>query len=240
MVISGKGRRYRRRWRERTVPPARVMELFHDSARNAIEDIRRFAGRSNTSYEILRGDSRTALRDIDPCQLAVFSPPYPNSADYTDVYNVELWSLGYLEGPEDNASLRSATLSSHVQRSRDYPQAPVGSPTLKEVLDRLHTQRLELWDHRIPSMVGAYFRDLLDVLASLSGILMRGGTAWIVVGDSRYSGVQIPVAQVLKELVGDRGWELLSIEPFRSMRTSAQQGGDKMLPEQLLVLRNAH
>ena len=58
-------------------------------------------------------------------------------------------------------------------------------------------------------------------------------------GDSRYAGVLIPVATVLQELVEDHGWEVLSTEPFRSMRTSAQQGGDRMLTEQLLVLRKA-
>ena len=240
VVISGKGRRYRRRWKDRIVPADRVTELFYVSARRAIEDIYRFADRSVTSYEIIRGDSRVALRNIEPCQLAVFSPPYPNSADYTDVYNVELWSLGYLNGPRDNTELRSATLSSHVQGARVFPKAPAGSSTLQEILDKLHAQRAELWDHRIPTMVGGYFSDLLKVLSSLHRILAPEGTVWLVVGDSRYADVQIPVAKILKELVVEAGWAVHSIEPFRSMRTSAQQGGEHMLTEQLLVLRRAN
>lgn len=239
VVISGKGRRYRRRWKERVIPPDRVRDLFSAAAESAISDIRRFGDRLITSYELLRGDSRVMLQDVEPCQMAIFSPPYPNSADYTDIYNVELWSLGYLTGPNDDASLRTATVSSHVQRTRDYPMPPAGSKSLEKILAQLDSIRDELWDQHIPSMVGAYFHDLINVLNSLGRIVEPGGTAWIVVGDSRYAGVQICVGKVLQELVVGRQWETLSMEPFRSMRTSAQQGGEKMLAEQLLVFRNA-
>ena len=237
VVISGKGRRYRRSWRERSVPPNRVTELFFAAACRAIDDVRRFARRSVTSYETIRGDSRIALHDVEPCQLAVFSPPYPNSADYTDVYNVELWTLGYLNSPDEDNILRSATLSSHVQRAKDFSEPPEGSSTLDRVLESLDSNRSELWDRRIPTMVGAYFGDLLRVTESIGHILTDAGTAWVVVGDSRYANIHIPVAKILQELVEGHGWTLTSTEPFRSMRTSAQQGGEMMLAEQLLVLR---
>ena len=87
-------------------------------------------------------------------------------------------------------------------------------------------------------MVGGYFADLVDVLNQLRRLLVSSGSAWIVVGDSRYAGVQVPVAKVLQELMCTRGWDVLAVEPFRSMRTSAQQGGSKRLAEQLLVLQN--
>ena len=237
--VSGKGRRYRRRWKDRVISPERVVELFSASARRAIEDIGRYASRSVRSYEVIRGDSRALPKDIEQCELAVFSPPYPNSSDYTDVYNVELLALGYLDDPQANTNIRSATLSSHVQISRSFPEPPEGSATLVEVIASLESRRTDLWDQRIPAMVGAYFGDLMDVLNHLSRILVRGGAAWIVVGDSRYADIQIPVAKVLEELVSDQGWKVLSTQSFRAMRTSAQQGGERKLSEQLLVLQNA-
>ena len=236
--ISGKGRRYRKGWEKRVIPPERVSEMFSAAARHAIEDITRFGCRSVTSYEVIRGDSRTTLDHVDQCELAVFSPPYANSSDYTDVYNIELWTLGYLDNPQANKELRTATLSSHVQISRSFPEPPEGSSTLAAVLDRLESHRGNLWDQRIPAMVGAYFSDLLEILDHLSQVLVTGGSAWIVVGDSRYASVQIPVARVLEELATFRGWNVLATENLRSMRTSAQQGGSKLLPEQLLVLRS--
>ena len=66
------------------------------------------------------GDTRKRMADLDgPFDLILFSPPYPNSFDYTDIYNLELWVLGYLASAEDNLTLRRATLRSHVQIKRD-------------------------------------------------------------------------------------------------------------------------
>ena len=86
-------------------------------------------------------------------------------------------------------------------------------------------------------MVGGYFADLLEVLEGLCLILNPKGTAWLVVGDSRYAGVHVPTAAILSQLAGSSNFEVLSVEPFRSMRSSAQQGGRHELAETLLVLK---
>lgn len=59
----------------------------------------------------------------------------------------------------------------------------------------------------------------------------------MVVGDSRYHGVQIPVADILIELAQHLGFEKVADEPFRSMRASPQQGGRQELIESLITLR---
>ena len=237
VVVSGKGRRYRRKWRNRVIPSERVTGLFSVAVRRAINDIQAFGQRLSTSFEVIRGDSRVMLTDVKPCELAVFSPPYPNSFDYTDVYNLELWVLGYLLSRDSNLKLRSATLSSHVQITREFQKPPRGSLALCEVLTRLSSRRVQLWNKRIPEMVGAYFSDLIDVLAMVRTTLVDGGAAWMIVGDSRYAGIQVPVARVVAELAESFGWQVLKVEPVRSMCTSAQQGGERMLSEQLVVLQ---
>ena len=234
--VTGKGRRYRGGWKDRTAFPNRVVELFSASSILAIEQVGRFSSRLVNSFDLREGDCRANLKDIDPCQLAVFSPPYPNSFDYTDVYNVELWTLGYLNGPDDNLTLRTSTLSSHVQVSREFADPPVGSSTLTRVLENLESRRGDLWDQRIPNMVGAYFSDLLGVLDHLKQVLVDKATAWIIIGDSSYAGVRVPTAQILYELAKYSGWKELEVESLRTMRTSAQQGGNLRLAEQLLKI----
>ena len=59
----------------------------------------------------------------------------------------------------------------------------------------------------------------------------------MVVGDSRYAGVDVPVAAVLTEEAADLGFEVLGSEPCRSMRASPQQGGRAELAETLLTFR---
>ena len=58
---------------------------------------------------------------------------------------------------------------------------------------------------------------------------------WLVVGDSRYADVHIATADIIVELVQAAGWTLKGFEAFRSMRSSAQQGGSRELAETLII-----
>ena len=236
VVVSGKGRRYRQGWRDRDRDPAVVDDLFCAGVLEALHDLRRFASRRCLDYVLLRGDARTLAADIGPHDLAVFSPPYPNSFDYTDVYNVELWALGYLRNGAANARLRHATLRSHVQLLCGYDNQGVSSPTLTTTIDALRELRSRLWNRHIPEMIGAYAADLALVLDHLRRGLRSRGRAYIVVGDSRYAGVVVPVAEILIEIAAPRGYRLIAIEASRSMRSSPQQGGRHELGETLVVL----
>jgi hypothetical protein len=238
VVISGKGRRYRRNWKERRRSGASVMTLFAERAQGAIGDVHRFADRPAVEAEVLLGDAR-ALRPKRVHDIAILSPPYPNSFDYTDVYNLELWMLGYLSKPADNRELREATLASHVQLMREYTAAPTGSETLTVTVGELERVKESLWSSWIPAMVGGYFADLLEVLTRIRDGLREGGRCCIVIGDSRYGGVLVPSAKILGELVEEADWEVRSSEPVRAMRSSAQQGGSSDLSETLLVLAKA-
>ena len=236
VVVSGKGRRYRQGWRERERDPGVVDELFRTGVLEAFHDLRRFASRRCLDYTLLRGDARMLAAKIGPHDLAVFSPPYPNSFDYTDVYNVELWALGYLCGSDGNTRLRHATMRSHVQVLRDFDDHGVRSPALTSAIDALRQVRGRLWNRHIPEMIGAYAGDLAIVMDHLRHGLRSRGRAYIVVGDSRYAGVDVPVANILIEITRPLGYRLVTLEPSRSMRSSPQQGGRHELKETLVVL----
>lgn len=236
VVVNGKGRRYRRPGRRR-MSADDVDRLFFATTRAAICEIERFAARPCTSYEIVVGDARARLQEVDPIDLALFSPPYPNSFDYTDVYNLELWTLGYLDSADTNRRLRLSTLCSHVQLQRDFPDCPAKSPCLERTLSMLDEVRARLWSSWIPEMVRGYFGDLFRVLYEIAPRLRPSGSAWIVVGASSYAGVRINTADILAELAPAAGYSVLRFEPFRSMRASPQQGGHHALPETLLELR---
>lgn len=236
VVINGKGRRYRHDWKGRGRPS--VLGEFSSRAQSAIADVHRFGDRPRVRAKVLLGDARK-LHAKTAHDIAVISPPYPNSFDYTDIYNLELWMLGYLNGAEANRSLRAATLASHVQLQREFPESPSGSKTLKKTLKNLEKVKDELWSPWIPSMVGAYFADLIEVLAQIKLSLKPGARCCIVIGDSRYGGVLIPSAKVLSELSIEVGWEFHSSSPVRAMRSSAQQGGTTNLDETLLILVNS-
>jgi hypothetical protein len=212
-----------------------IFEHYEQAVESAVLDVaaHNFAG---IPPSVIQGDSRSTLPRTQEAELVLFSPPYPNSFDYTDVYNVELWALGYLRSWDENRRLRNSTLSSHVQVKRAFDVAPAGSLRLERVLVELKEHADELWDRALPAMVGAYFAELSNIVAASATRLSEGGRIWMVVGDSRYAGIDIKVGQILAELADHLGLRLVSIEPFRSMRVSPQQGGSAGLDESLLVL----
>lgn len=236
VVISGKGRRYKAGWESKQSCPEDIIPSFDNAFVQAVYDIQRYKNREFLGYRLLRGDARKLTPRVGEYDVAIFSPPYPNSFDYTDVYNVELWVCGYLTSGNDNRLLRLNTLRSHVQIKRDYATGVIVSPTLDMVQRNLECVRDKLWNASIPNMVAAYFDDMQEVLSRLRTSLVTGGRAYLVVGDSRYEGVQIPVADILSEIAANLGFHKLAIEPFRSMRASPQQGGRAELLETLLTL----
>ena len=235
--VSGKGRRYRSNWNSREKTAADASAVFCEALRAAVSDVIAYGSRPNPSYRLLRGDARETLNSVSDIDLAVFSPPYPNSFDYTDVYNVELWILGYLANMDENRELRASTLSSHVQIKREVQAKPKGSKLLDGTIEELSENRAAMWNRNIPEMVTGYFADMTSILSGVRNCLNPDGELWMVVGDSRYAGIDVPVGDILGELAAANSFDILKCEPFRSMRSSPQQGGRRELAESLVVLR---
>ena len=235
ITISGKGRRYRSGWESRAIPTHAVTTAFEAAFLQAVDDICRHGDRPCSEYTLVRGDAREFVGRTGPADFALFSPPYPNSFDYTDVYNVELWVLGYLRDRQGNRALRESTLRSHVQVKRCY-RSEASSPLLQATINRLVACRSALWDADIPEMISAYFGDLEVILEGLRGNMLPGASVMMVVGDSSYGGVTVDVAAIAAEMAVMRGYDLVSLSPVRSMRASPQQGGQHGLGEVLVHL----
>ncbi|MFA6114182.1 MAG: hypothetical protein WC729_09315 [Sphingomonas sp.] len=236
VVVSGKGRRYRRGWQKRLIDPATIDDWFRDGVLRALYDLRLYGDRACIDYTLLRGDARERVAELPDHDLAVFSPPYPNSFDYTDVYNVELWTMGYLDGKAANLALRNSTLRSHVQIHRDMAATGIQSGLLSETVRRLENVAGHLWNKNIPAMVAAYTADMATVLRGIAARMRPAGRTYMVVGDSRYAGIDVPVAAILAQISPGIGFEVVRVEPCRSMRASPQQGGRAELAESLVVL----
>lgn len=237
VVVNGKGRKYRRGWEMRQSLPADVDNLFEKAFHAALSDVRVYSHRATHRYHIHRGSALSLVDSIDPVDVAIFSPPYPNSFDYTDIYNIELWVLGYLNTRAQDRALRLSTLRSHVQVELETRGSPPDSGTLRTLLRKLTRARNILWDSRIPDMVSGYFSDLYTLLQGLKSKLREGGEVFIIVGDSSYNGIVVNVGLILAESAASLGYKIVSSTVLRRMRKSAQQGGDFHLIEHVLRLR---
>jgi hypothetical protein len=236
VIVNGKGRKYRNNWETRQKTAADVETAFRGSFFEVYSDICLYAGRESREFTLIRGDSRTMLDQAEPVDFAVLSPPYPNSFDYTDIYNLELWMLGYLSSRPDNVRLRRETLRSHVQIHREYSTDTLGSKTLARAYRNLCRARKDLWNPHIPEMICAYFADMKTIMIKLKSRLRQGGKAFLAVGNSKYGGVMVDTETILQDIALSRGYRRANSRPIRSMRASAQQGGRHELTEALLIL----
>lgn len=237
VYIDGKGRRYRKNWEECDTSSKKLDELVRIQFEIILEDSKRFENRPRSEVKVINSDARAALKALKkPADLIVFSPPYPNTFDYTDIYNVELWVLGYLKNSKDNRDLRSKTLRSHVQSQWESAALKVDSIKLKEIHAELLQKKDLLWNKNIPNMVLAYFKDMEDILTESFRLLKDGGKLLMVVGDSKYVDVLIDVSVVLTDIATNVGYTKIVKKEVRKMRTSAQQGGGKHLGEWIIEL----
>lgn len=236
VIVNGKGRRYRRSWEKRSTGAADVFLAFDQSCRASLTDLEGFCRRPHVKSRVLRGDSRDLVEKVGSVDFVLTSPPYPNSFDYTDIYNLELWALGYLTSGTDNRSLRESTLRSHVQIAHEEKLGDSLAPTLRSTYSALVKRRTSLWNRRIPEMICHYFEDIGKVLSDCRAVLAEEGSLVMAVGNSRYAGVLIDVPKILSEMVGELGFQLIRKESVRSMRSSAQQGGRRVLDESLVWL----
>ena len=189
--------------------------------------------------DILNGfDINNLKRLKNKISLVVFSPPYMNCFDYTEVYKVELWFGDFIKSYEELKSLRDSTLSSHLNQ------------TFKE-RGRLNNKyviifsdavgKKELWDKRIPLMIRGYFEDMWLTLKGIYQLLSKNGHCVIVVGNSAYGNIAIPVDLILGDIGLDIGFKSFEIEAARHLGTSSQQykkvNARDLLRESLVILK---
>ncbi len=235
VVVNGKGRKYRRGWERRPVSAVSVVERMRDACNAGYIDIVRFSSRLRGAVGVHHGDARTRTADLEDADCAIFSPPYPNSFDYTDIYNLELWMLGYLRSNKDNRDLRLATMHSHVQLHRSVRMPAGNSVTFDNTLESVDACRSKLWHRGIPDMLRSYFADMEGIIADLAARMRPGGLITVIVGGSSYAGVGVDAPRIIAELGTDMGLTLERHSPLRAMRLSAQQGGQFGLSEDAVV-----
>lgn len=223
---DGKAMRYRQHWQ---LNPKGMMDARREVLR-AIdiigEDLRKApiaAGLGPAFHDQSAFEALPCLADRS-VDVVVTSPPYLNSRDYTDIYNPDMWLLGFVRSYDEVRELRSKCVDSHVQLPRRmHREAPFQE--VQDLVELFRKAERNSWLLRLPEMVGGYFGDLAELLHQLTRILRPGGVAYINVAESAYCGSVIPVLDVLAKL-GDRYGFQSDIHIVRKIRRSGQQYHD--------------
>jgi DNA modification methylase len=185
----------------------------------------------------INGDARKLIRDLkdESLDLVITSPPYLNSRDYTDIYRLELWILGYLKSYAEQIELRKSTLRSHVQIAWPHIEETFKNNRLEKVIKQLAKNRESLWNSSIPEMIKGYFTDMNEILKSLYAKLRKNSKVYIIVGNSSYQKLSIETDFILAEIAQMNKFGLNEIRVARYLKSSGQQSSKK-LRESIIVL----
>jgi hypothetical protein len=147
--------------------------------------------RTRMSGSVVLGDARTSMPFVGgrKAQLCLFSPPYPNNIDYTEVYKLELWLLGLIETQAAFAEQRRQTVRSHPSLKFEdryrYESLAFSSQVeriLAPLLDAVPEGNRYTGARR--RLIRGYADDLLASLTHIRARLSFGSPLVYVVGNS--------------------------------------------------------
>ncbi|HVB96632.1 MAG TPA: DNA methyltransferase [Chloroflexota bacterium] len=224
---------------------APVIDPWLACVRAMTEDLRSFAGTRPSSVRIIHGDSRQATSLIEPASVdaVITSPPYPNEKDYTRTTRLESVLLGFIRNKADLRALKKGMLRSNtrgVYQSDADDQWVSGHAEVQRLALEIERRRIELgktsgFERMYARVTKLYFGGMARHLAELRTLLRPGAHLAYVVGDqASYLRVMIRTGQILADIAASLGYEVESIDLFRTRLATATR---EQLREEVVVLR---
>lgn len=228
----------KKRARASTVVAARFEQVLHDL------QFMQAVLKTAPVPTILNGDGRQlASYNIPPrsVDLVLTSPPYPNNIDYSEVYKLELWLLGFVQSTKEFYDLRHNTFRSHptadIRKDWKELRARLARGRTGTLLSSLFDSTdPESWRQRL---VIGYCSDLWDSLSQSHRVLRSGGYAVIVVGNSLHGGKAAPYlvpTDMLVATIGERvGFAIRGLTLARGLKRRLT--GNHFLRESVVILQ---
>jgi hypothetical protein len=202
--------------------------------------------------KVILGDGRTFMvdeqRSIDfrGFDLSLFSPPYLNNIDYTEVYKLESWMCGFHNTSGEFYDLRFKTFRSHpsVRFPDDFEILADNRMTsvcdLLDFLIRVLPNDRYLLQRR--NVFKGYFDDIYRTLRKQKELLSPGGWIFCVIGNSLHGSSNssyrmIPVASdIISALIArNLGFEVKAVQIARFPKRRTHS---RYIRESILVLQS--
>lgn len=223
---------------------APVVESWLHEIRSMAKDIR-FAKEQSVSANIFNADSRHLKQVLEPRSIdAVFtSPPYPNEKDYTRTTRLESVLLGFINNKIELQLLKKGLMRSNtrnVYKGDDDDIWISNHKKIHSIANQIEKRRIELgktsgFERLYGRVTKLYFGGMARHLSELRPFLKPGARLGYVVGDqASYLQVMIRTGQLLAEIAESLGYEIVSIDLFRTRLATATK---KQMREEVLVLR---
>jgi DNA modification methylase len=208
-------------------------------------DIKSKEGKRSPATLIHAADSRDLALLLQPESIdAVFtSPPYPNEKDYTRTTRLESVILGLIKDKEALRAVKKALLRSNtrgVYKGDEDDAWVADNASVQALADEIERRRVEMgkdsgFERMYARVTKLYFGGMAKHLAELRPFLKPGAKLGYVVGDqASYLQVMIRTGTLLGEIAQNLGYEIESIDLFRTRIATATKA---QMREEVLVLK---
>jgi hypothetical protein len=215
----------------------RVVQMAHDL--RTLKKVR--DGRVTLHHS----DSRALkpLLGAESVDAVITSPPYPNEKDYTRTTRLETVLLGFISDKHALRGLKKTMVRSNtrgVYKLDDDHQWVAEIEEISRIADEIETRRIAMgktsgFERLYARVTKLYFGGMARHLADLRPALRTGAMLGYVVGDqASYLRVMIRTGQILASIAERLGYEVVSIDLFRTRLATATR---EQLREEVVVLR---
>ena len=222
-----------------------VVEPWLSQMMNIARDLRELQALQSTTAVVHYADARQILKvlPLNSIDAVITSPPYPNEKDYTRTTRLESVLLGFIRNKAELQVLKRSLVRSNtrgVYKGDDDDRWVTSHPEIQRIAAEIEARRIELgktsgFEKRYGRVTKLYFGGMAGHLADLRPILRPGAWLAYVVGDqASYLRIMIRTGQLLADIAQSLGYELISIDLFRSRLATATK---EQLREEVVVLR---
>jgi hypothetical protein len=208
-----------------------IKQVFIKKAEQMLVDVWKWRGRLHTPKlqgEVENCDIRSISveKNSEKYNLIVFSPPYLNHFDYTEVYKIELWMLDFVKNYDEFKNLRYKTLRSHpsVKFAETSIYKNFKSQKVKNIVEYLLMNKGE---EVFSTTVKNYIDDMYITFMKLNMLADDNATVVCIVGNSLFGTKSkqnlTPIATdlLIAEIARDVGFE---VNELRSVREITRRG----------------
>lgn len=210
------------------------------------DDLERLHPMDGTPCTVHHGDARSLSKILKQKSIdaVITSPPYPNEKDYTRTTRLESVILGFIRTKQELQDLKRGKLlrsnTRNVYKGDADDLLAAGNPEVQRLMHTIEARRIELgktsgFERLYAKVTGLYFGGMARHFAELRQCLRPGARLAYVVGDqASFLRVMIRTGQILGQLAEELGYEVESIDLFRTRLATATRD---QLREEVLVLR---
>ncbi len=182
--------------------------------------------------------SSARSRRVAHVDLVLTSPPYANAQRYTRSLRLELFTLGYTTGTQDESALDKQQVGTERVSKGEIDSYFVASDS--QCADKA-IRSIRRDDPYRAAIVGKYVHDMAQVMRNCHAALTKGGHAVFVIGNNSVRGRVVNNAQILAELGVTAGFEeILRVKnriPSRGLLTKRHPTAGVITHEHVVVLR---